>query len=166
MTTVRPDLEHRDMNMEMKEMKTVRIRLSAVSLASACSLTFLLSAAPAIAHHAFAAEFDGNKPVKLTGKITQIEWINPHAWLHMDVQTADGKTQKWEIELAAPNGLIRRGWTKGSVPTGTDVVIAGYQAKDGSFKANAREANFPDGRKMFVGSSGTGAPEFPEKKKQ
>jgi Family of unknown function (DUF6152) len=143
----------------------VRIRLSTALLAAAGSVTLLLAAAPAMAHHAFAAEFDGKKPVKLSGTITQIEWINPHAWLHMDVKTTDGKTQKWEIELAAPNGLIRRGWTKGSVPTGTEVVIIGYQAKDGTLKANAREANFPDGRKMFVGSSGTGAPEFPEKKK-
>ena len=142
----------------------MRIRLSVTSLAAGLSAAFLLTAVPAMAHHAFAAEFDGNKPVKLTGAITQIEWINPHAWLHMDVKGPDGKVQKWEIELAAPNGLIRRGWTKGSVPTGTEVVITGYQAKDGTLKANAREANFPDGRKMFVGSSGTGAPEFPEKK--
>jgi hypothetical protein len=131
---------------------------------AAVGLGVLLTMVPVRAHHAFAAEFDANKPVKLTGKITEIEWINPHAWLHMDVKGPDGKIKKWEIELAAPNGLIRRGWTKGSVPTGTDVVIIGYASKDGSLKANAREANFTDGRKMFVGSSGTGAPEFDKKK--
>ena len=141
----------------------MRIYRSLVS-AVAVSVGLVLSTAPATAHHAFAAEFDANKPVKLEGTITKIEWINPHAWLHMDVTRPDGKAEKWEIELAAPNGLIRRGWTKNSVPVGTKVVVLGYASKDGRFTANAREANFPDGRKMFVGSSGTGAPEFEKKK--
>jgi hypothetical protein len=139
-------------------------QLAATVAAASCGL--MLAASVASAHHAFAAEFDANKPVKLSGTITQIEWINPHAWLHMDVKGPDGKIQKWEIELAAPNGLIRRGWTKSSVPSGTEVLILGYASKDGTHKANAREANFPDGRKMFVGSSGTGAPEFDPKKKK
>jgi hypothetical protein len=119
---------------------------------------FLAAAPSSWAHHAFAAEFDVNKPLILKGTVTKMEWINPHAWIHIDVKSADGKTTEWMIEAGAPNGLLRRGFTKQSLPAGTDVVVEGWQAKDGSNRANASNITLPDGKKLFVGSSGTGAP--------
>jgi len=118
----------------------------------------LLAAVPARAHHAFAAEFDAKKPVKLTGTVTKVEWINPHAWIHIDVKGADGKVVTWMIEGGTPNTLLRRGIHKNSLPAGTEIVVDGYQAKNGTNRANGRDITFPDGRKLFLGSSGTGAP--------
>ena len=117
-----------------------------------------LAAAPLVAHHAFSAEFDANKQVILKGTVTKMEWINPHAWLHIDVKEADGKVTAWDIELGPPNALIKRGWNTSSVPTGLAVVVEGYQAKDGAKRANGREVTLPDGKKLFAGSPGTGAP--------
>ncbi len=113
---------------------------------------------PLEAHHAFSAEFDAKRPVKLRGVVTKMEWINPHSWIHIDVKDPAGKVTAWMVEGGAPNALLRRGFTKASLPTGTEVVIEGYQAKDGSNKANGRDITLPDGKKLFVGSSGTGAP--------
>ena len=110
------------------------------------------------AHHAFAAEFDATKPVRLRGTITKMEWINPHAWIHIDVKKNSGPAEKWMIEGGTPNTLLRRGFTKTSVAIGTEIIVDGYQAKDGSLKANGRDLTLPDGRKLFMGSSGTGAP--------
>jgi hypothetical protein len=110
------------------------------------------------AHHAFAAEFDANKPVSFKGTITKMEWVNPHTWLHVDVKKPDGAVENWAIEAGTPNVLFRRGFTKESLLPGTEVVVEGYQAKDGSHRANGRDLTFPDGRKLFLGSSGTGAP--------
>lgn len=121
-------------------------------------LGLLLSAAPVWAHHAFAAEFDAKKPVNLRGTVTRMEWINPHAWIHMDVKGPDGKVVQWMIEAGTPNTLFRRGFTKDSLKTGIEIVVDGYQAKDGSNRANGRDVTLPDGRKLFLGSSGTGAP--------
>jgi len=118
----------------------------------------VLGAATALAHHAFSAEFDASKPVKLRGKVTKVEWINPHAWIHIDVEDSDGKVISWMVEAGTPNTLFRRGFSKNSLPLGTEIVVDGYQAKDGSNRANGRDLTFPDGRKLFIGTSGTGAP--------
>jgi hypothetical protein len=124
----------------------------------------LLAAAPVWAHHAFAAEFDGKTPVKLQGTVTKMEWINPHAWIHIDVKDADGKVTNWMVECGSPNTLLRRGVTKASVTAGMEIVVDGYQSKDGSNRANGRDVTFADGRKVFLGNTGTGAPsDAPEK---
>ena len=113
---------------------------------------------------ALAVLVDGNKQVTLRGTITRMEWINPHAWLHMDVKGTDGKTVNWAIELGPPNSLIKRGWKKTSVPAGVEVLVVGYQSKDGANRANGRDITLSDGTKLFAGSSGTGAPyEIPVK---
>jgi hypothetical protein len=110
------------------------------------------------AHHAFAAEFDANKPVSFKGTITKMEWVNPHTWLHVDVKKPDGTVENWAVEAGTPNVLFRRGFTKESLLPGTEIVVDGYQSKDGSHRANGRDLTLPDGRKLFLGSSGTGAP--------
>ena len=124
---------------------------------------------PATAHHAFGSEFDANAPILLKGKIVKIEWVNPHTWIHVEVVKADGTKEVWMIEGGSPNTLLRRGANKNTFPEGTEVVVDGYQARDHSEKrANARNVTFPDGRKLFLGSTGTGAPDpdtFPDKPK-
>jgi hypothetical protein len=116
------------------------------------------------AHHSFAAEFDGSKPVTLKGTVTKMEWINPHAWLHMEVKGPDGKAVNWMVEGGAPNSLLRRGWNRDSVKAGTTVVVEGFRARDGSNRANGRVVTLADGKKLFIGSTGTGAPGEAQKK--
>jgi hypothetical protein len=119
---------------------------------------FLLVPVSLWAHHAFAAEFDATKPVKLRGVVTKMDWINPHAWIHIEVKATDGKVTKWMIEAAAPNAMLRRGFNQDSLPVGTEILIEGYQAKDGANRANGSSITYPDGKKLFIGSQGTGAP--------
>lgn len=111
------------------------------------------------AHHAFSSEFDANRPVKFTGTVTKMMWVNPHAWIYVDVKKDDGTTEEWMVEAGTPNTLLRRGFTKASLQAGTVIKVDGYQSKDGSLRANGRDLTLPDGRTLFVGAEGTGAPE-------
>jgi len=140
------------------------MRSKLFSVVAGAALVVTAAAVPVIAHHSFAAEFDAKKPVKLRGTVTKMEWINPHSWIHIDVKAADGKVEKWMVEGGAPNALLRRGWNKNSLLPGTEILVEGFQAKDGANRANGRDITFADGKKLFVGSSGTGAPdERPDK---
>ncbi len=122
------------------------------------ALSVTLLAAPLSAHHAFSSEFDADKPLELAGTVSQMEWVNPHAWIHIDVKKSDGTTEEWMIEGGTPNTLMRRGVSRDTLAIGTEVKVTGYQAKDGSKRANGRDITYPDGRKLFLGSTGTGAP--------
>lgn len=123
---------------------------------------FLLLAAaafPALGHHAFGGEFDPNRPVLLKGKVVKVEWVNPHAWIHVEVTKPDGSKEEWMVEGGSPNSLLRRGLTRDSLPVGTEVVVDGYQARDHNLlRANGRNVTLTDGRKLFLGSSGPGEP--------
>jgi hypothetical protein len=136
-------------------MRTTRLILGVLGAASVC---LLVGSAHLSAHHAFSAEFDANKPITLRGTVAKVEWINPHSWIHVDVKSPDGKVERWMIEGGNPTVMLRRGLTKDSLPVGTEIVVEGYRAKGNPFRANGRDLTFPDGRKLFMGSSGTGAP--------
>jgi|SRR5690242_17063571 uncharacterized protein DUF6152 len=147
----------------------MRVKLFALVLGTA--MAFFIASPMATAHHAFGAEFDANCPVLLKGKIARIEWVNPHTWIHVETTKPDGSKVTWMVEGGSPNTLLRRGANKNTFPVGTDIVVDGYCARDHSEqRANARNVTFPDGRKLFLGSTGTGAPnpeDFPgDKTKQ
>ena len=134
------------------------MRKELAGLATIFGVVLAIAAVPTLAHHAFSAEFDADRPIHLEGTVVKMEWINPHAWVHLEVLGEDGDTVTWMIEGGTPNTLFRRGFTKESLAPGTEIVVDGYQAKDGSYKGNGRDLTLPDGRKLFLGSSGTGAP--------
>jgi hypothetical protein len=133
--------------------KTLSVAVAAVG--------FALAVSPVRAHHAFAAEYDAKKQVRLEGVVTQMEWINPHAWIHIDVTGPDGKVTSWMVEGGSPNILLRRGFNKNTLEKGQKITVDGFQAKDGSNRANGSNITYPDGKKLFLGSSGTGAPVDP-----
>ena len=132
---------------------------------AALAIGILIATVSLLAHHAFTAEFDTKKPVKLRGTIAKIEMVNPHSWIYIDVKNDDGSTSQWMLEAGSPNVLVRRGFSKAAIPKGTEVIFEGFQAKDGSNRANGRDITFPDGKKLFIGSTGTeGPPEDANKK--
>ena len=133
-------------------MKTIGLSVGVLAVA-------LAVAVPVFAHHSFAAEFDTNKPIKLTGKVTTMKWANPHAWIYIDVVGTDGKVTNWALETNAANSLIRRGWRKEDLPAGTVLVVEGWQARNGSPTANITTVTFTDGRRLFAGSSNPAARE-------
>ena len=128
------------------------------SLTAVLLTAILLAGGQVFAHHAFSAEFDAKAPVTLKGPVIKVEWINPHAWIHMEVTRPDGKKEIWMVEGGTPNTLQRGGISRDSIKIGTQIVVVGFRAKDGRLRANGRDITFPDGRTLFMGSSGTGAP--------
>jgi hypothetical protein len=127
-------------------------------VAAGLGLVAALTATPMTAHHAFNSEFDAKRPVKFKGTVTKMVWVNPHAWIYVDVKKADGSVEEWMVEAGTPNTLLRRGLTRQSLPVGTEITVDGYQSKDGSLRANGRDLTLPNGQTLFIGSSGTGAP--------
>ena len=143
--------------MHMTRRRLARVAIPAMLSVAGLAL-LVTAAAPVLAHHAFGAEFDPNRPVLLRGPVVKVEWVNPHAWIHMEVTNEDGSKEVWMVEGGTPNTLLRRGLRRDSILPGTLIIVDGYQSKDRTARANGRDVTFEDGRKFFMGSSGTGAP--------
>jgi hypothetical protein len=159
----RPDVKPRLIEVDLNEsfLKKgihMQFKFSKLWLVFISAVVFL-AGVPVYAHHAFAAEYDGRQRVTITGTLTGFDWFNPHSWLHVDVKDADGKVENWAVEFGSPNVLYRRGFRKTDFPAGTEVVIEGYRAKNGSNNLNARSVKLPDGRNLFAGSSAPDAPQ-------
>jgi hypothetical protein len=133
------------------------MRTKLITVVAAAGLALATAAVPVVAHHSFSAEFDANKPVTIEGTVKEFRWVNPHSWLLINVTKADGKVEEWAVEGGAPSALLRRGWTKDTLPPGTQVKVEGFMAKDGSLRANARDITF-SGKSLFIGSENSGAP--------
>src|SRR5438034_5822933 len=138
---------------KLEGQRSMRTKLTTV----VAGLGFLLAARPTVAHHSFAAEFDATQPVTLKGTVVQMDWVNPHSWIHVDVKNEDGTVTRWMVEGGTPNTLFRRGFNKDSLKAGTEITIEGYRAKNGAKRANGRDLILNDGKRLFLGSSGTGA---------
>src|SRR5438128_2272383 len=134
------------------------MRIQMLAVITVVGAAIFLANASAIAHHSFAAEYDANKPVTFVGTVTKMEWINPHAWIHLDVKKPDGTVENWAVEAGPPGTLVRAGFNRNSLPPGTVIKVNGYRAKDGGLRVNGRDLTFPDGRLLFVGGSSPGAP--------
>jgi hypothetical protein len=130
-----------------------RVRALVALVVAGCATT-----AAAVAHHSFSAEYDAKQPITLKGTVIKMEWINPHSWIHINVKNADGTTTEWMIESGTPNTLVRRGFTKQSLLPGTEITVEGFRAKNGANRANGADLILSDGKRLFLGSSGTGAP--------
>ena len=139
------------------------MRTTLLAGVAAVGLLLVLAPRALLAHHAFNSEFDAQRPVKFKGTVTKMLWVNPHAWIYVDVKKPDGSTEEWMVEAGTPNTLLRRGFTKQSLLPGTEISVDGYQSKDGSRRANGRDLTLPDGRTLFLGSAGTGAPDEEKK---
>jgi hypothetical protein len=138
------------------------MRTTVLTCTMVLSATAMLSVATLSAHHSFAAEYDADKPVLFTGTVTKMEWINPHTWIHVDVKKPDGSIEKWAVEAGPPGTLVRAGFTKDSLPVGTEIKVNGYRAKDGAMRANGRDLTLPDGRLLFIGGQSADAPDKPK----
>ncbi len=138
------------------------MKRTGMKITAALALVLAIAPGRAVAHHAFAAEYDANKPITLSGKLTKVEWVNPHGWVYVDVKNEQGKVVNWAIEFGSPNAMLRKGLRKTDFPYGIEIIVKGYLAKNGTSTVNGTSVKLPDGRNLLVGGSGTAAPDGAE----